>query len=219
MDLLVTRPQPAADSTAARLRELGHRVHIAPLLATEPVGWQPPATAEAIMLTSAAAARFAGPGAARFHHLPAHAVGGATARAATAAGFTDVREGSGTAQQLLDSLAGHVLHLAGEDRTNVVLPPGLSLTTAIVYRARLLSLDTIPAVDWVLLYSTRTAAHFATECDRIGAARSGVAIAAISEPALAAAGPGWSGAIAASSPDEDALLAAIAASCQKPPAT
>ncbi len=220
MRLLVTRPLPGGEATVARLAELGHEAILAPLMAVEAVDWQPPATApQAIMLTSAFAARLAGPSAAAFLGIPVYAVGTATARAATAAGFGDVHDGGGTAQQLLDRVAAGgvtaLLHLAGEDRTPVVIPAGLQIDTRIVYRARLQLLPALPAVDWVLLYSARTAAHFAAECDRLAAPRRALAIAGLSPAILAAAGAGWRAAIAAPAPSEDALLAAIGATCQK----
>lgn len=217
MDILVTRPQPGGEATARRLRALGHRVTLAPLMATEAVAWLPPATPpSAIMLTSGFAARLSD--ASTYHALPVFAVGTATARAAHDAGFTDVRDGGGTAQALLDRAAaagfGDILHLAGADRVAVTLPVGLRLATVVVYRARLLPLLAAPVADWVLLYSPRTAAHFAAEVDRMGQPRADIAIAAISAAALAAAGAGWREARAAAQPDEDALLAAIGISWQ-----
>ncbi len=220
--ILVTRPQPGGDATAARLRGLGHDAVLAPLLAIEAVDWQPPAAPPpAIMLTSAAAVRLAGAAAAAYRALPTFTVGAATARAAVAAGFSDVRGGGGgTAQALVDAVAAQgvpaILHLAGEDRTPVAVPVGLCIETRIVYRARLLPLGGVPDVDWVLLYSARTAAHFAAECDRLGTPRAAIAIAAISNAVAAAAGPGWRASVVAARPDEDALLAAIDAACQKP---
>jgi uroporphyrinogen-III synthase len=169
------------------------------------------------MLTSAFAARLAGPGAAVLRHLPVFAVGGATARAALEAGFTDVRAAGGTAQALLDAVAAagitSIVHLAGEDRTASVVPTGLAVATRTVYRAQLLPLAALPAVDWVLLYSPRTAAHFAAEVERLGVARSSVNVAAISAATLAAAGDGWRETAVASEPSEDALLAAIGIPC------
>lgn len=222
--LLVTRPAPEGAVTAARLRGLGHDAIEAPLLATEAVRWQPPDhQPQAVMLTSAAAARLAGPGAAALRGLPAFAVGTATAAAARAAGFGDVRDRGGSVQALVEGLAAagftEVLHLAGSDRTEVALPPGLRLQVAVVYRARLVPLATLPVVDWVLLYSARTAAHFAAESDRLGAARGTMSIAAISPAALAAAGQRWRHAVAAAAPGEDALLAAIGIAWQKAGAT
>ena len=217
MKLLVTRPQPGGDTTAARLRGLGHDVVMAPLLATEALAWQPPdAAPQAIVLTSAFAARLADAGI--YHALPVFAVGAATARAAVAAGFRDVRDGGGTVQALFDAAAAQgvtsMLHLAGVDRTPAQVPAALSVTTCIVYCARLLPLVEMPATDWVLLYSARTAAHFGAEADRLRVNRRCVAIAAISTAVLAAAGPGWGCAVAAVQPNEDSLLAAIGVPCQ-----
>jgi uroporphyrinogen-III synthase len=216
--LLVTRPLPGGDATAARLAAGGHDAIVAPLLAAEALAWQPPATPpQAIMLTSAFAARLAQ--APVWPGVPAYVVGAATAKAARSAGFADIRDGGGTAQALLDTVTAagitDVLHLAGEDRTFVVIPAGLAVATRIVYRARLLPFVALPAVDWVLLYSARTALHFAAECDRLGVDRATIAIAALSAGIIAAAGPGWRATLAAPGPSEDALLAAIGATCQK----
>jgi uroporphyrinogen-III synthase len=214
MRLLVTRPRPGGEASAARLRALGHEVIEAPLLATEAVAWEAPAALpDALLLTSAAAARLADAPAA-LRALPCHVVGAATAAAARDAGFGDVRVGPGSVQPLLDTLTGRVLHLAGEDRTPVVLPPGLTLATAIVYRARLLPLAALPAVDLVLLYSARTARHFAAEHDRLGGNRGATALLAISPGVAAAAGPGWRDVTIAATPDDNAMLAAIATACQ-----
>jgi uroporphyrinogen-III synthase len=184
---------------------------------TESVAWDMPATLPAaIMLTSRSAARLAN--APAFHALPAFVIGTATASAAAAAGFTNTRSGGSTVQALLDAVAiagfPSVLHLVGEDHTPVVIPARLHVETRIVYRARLLPLIALPAVDWVLLYSPRSASYFAKEVDRLGHSRGSIAIAAISEAALATAGTGWRQAIAAHRPDEDALLAAVGIPCQ-----
>ena len=224
MRILVTRPEPGGAATAARLRALGHDALLTPLLAFEALPWTPPETPpQAVMVTSAAAVRLAGPAAAAFHALPVYAVGAATAAAARTAGFADVRGGEAGVQALVETMAGDgvtsALHLAGEDRTPVTLPAGLALTVVTVYRAALQPLAALPPVDWVLLYSARTAAHFAAEAGRLGAARGELAVAAISPAVLAAAGPGWGRAVAAATPDEDALLAAIGVTWQKPPKT
>jgi uroporphyrinogen-III synthase len=219
MRLLVTRPLPGGEATAARLAAHGHAAILAPLMAAESLAWQPPvAPPQAIMLTSAFAARLAAADA--WHGLPAYVVGAATAMAARLAGFADIRDGGGNAQALLDTVAAAgitaLLHLAGEDRTLVVIPVGLRVDTRIVYRARLLPLVAVPAVDWVLLYSARTAGHFAAECDRLGVDRATIAIAALSAGIIAAAGAGWRATRAATAPSEAALLAAIGATCDKP---
>lgn len=224
MRILVTRPRPGGAATAGRLRALGHDVVLEPLLGFEAVPWTTPsAMPEAVLLTSAAAARLAGVVPPAMLGVPVYTVGAVTAAAARTAGFRDVRVGAGGAQLLLDELAAagvrQVLHLAGEDRTAVALPPGLELVIRTVYRARLQPLGALPAADWVLLYSARTSAHFGAEVDRLGGDRGAIAVAAISPAALAAAGAGWGRALAATTPDEDALLAAIGATWQKPAAS
>lgn len=211
MRLLITRPQPGADATAAAVNALGHQPVVQPLLATEAVAWAiPDALPDAVLLTSAASVRHAGDAAAALLHLPAHAVGGATAAAARAAGWRDVREGPGTVQALLDGLApSRLLHLAGADRTDAQPPAGVVVDVATVYRAVLQPLAALPAVDGVLLYSARTARHFAAEWDRLGGARGAVQLYVISPAALAAAGAGWAMAAAAPQPTEAALLAML----------
>jgi len=218
MRLLVTRPLPAGAATAERLQALGHQVTLAPLMATEAMAWAlPEPLPEAVMLTSAFAARLAN--SAALHQLPVFAVGDATARAAREAGFADVRDGGGTAQALIDGAAAagvaSLLHLAGEDLTPVLVPAGLRIITCTVYRARLLPLAALPRLDWVLLYSPRSAAHFAAEADRLGGVRGALGVAAISSATLAAAGTGWRATAVAAAPNEDALLAAIGISCHE----
>jgi uroporphyrinogen-III synthase len=212
MRLLVTRPN--AEATCEKLRRHGHLVTSLPLMAFESVPWDAE-PASALMLTSPQAARSIETP----WPVPVYAVGGATAAAARAAGFTDVRDGGGTVQALVDRVAadgiGRILHLAGADRTPVEVPAGLQIDTIVVYRARLLPVAGVPDVDLVLLYSVRTAGHFAAECDRLGVARTALGVAVLSEAIAAAAGPGWRETIIAAQPNEDALLAAIDAACEK----
>ncbi|KPF70191.1 hypothetical protein IP88_11400 [alpha proteobacterium AAP81b] len=220
MRVLVTRPEPGASATAARLRELGHGVTVAPLLATAARDWTlPEPLPPAVLLTSAAGARLAGPQLAALRALPCHAVGDATAAAARAAGFSEVHTGAGTVQALLDALAStgvtEILHLAGAERTPVVLPVGLSIVTRIVYGTVPLPLPAPPHADWVLLYSPRSAARFAAECDRLAVARATLRLAALSPAVAAAAGGGWGAVVVAAAPHEDALLAALALPCEE----
>lgn len=215
MRLLVVRPEPGAAATAAKLRALGHEPIVVPLLATEPLDWQPPASCpDAVIITSAAAVRQAGPAAAALQDVPLFCVGEATAAAARAAGWRDVAVGPGSLQGLLDQLAAngprHLLHLAGEDRTAVTIPDALTISVQTLYRARLLPLPMLVPVDGILLHSPRTARHVAAEWDRLGGRRDLVRLFAISPLALAAAGPGWRAGHAAPSPDDAALLAMLA---------
>lgn len=218
MHLLLTRPR--SEATAAALRTRGHVVTIAPLMAFETIDWHAESP-EVIMLTSPQAAEAAAR--AIVWKVPVYAVGAATAAAARSAGFADVRDGGGTAQALVDRIAAdgfaRVLHLAGADRTPIDVPDALKIDIVTVYRARLLPLEAMPQVDAVLLYSARTAAHFAAEADRLGVARAGVAIFALSPAVAAAAGPGWREMAVADAPNEASMLATIDAACQKTPGT
>lgn len=211
MRILVVRPQPGADATAARLAALGHDPVVCPLLTTRARAWQLPAERpDAVILTSAAAVRHAGADADALKTLPAFAVGDATAAAARSAGWADVTAGPGTIQALLDALApGRYLHLAGADLTEVMVPDAIHLARVTVYETPLLPLPALPDVEGVLLHSPRTARQFAGEWDRLGGQRGAVAIHAISAPTLAAAGAGWALALAAPEPTETALLAML----------
>lgn len=223
MRVLVTRPQPEAARTAARLTTLGHDVVLAPLLNTLPVDWELPARLpEAVAFTSAAAVRLAGPQLAALRHLPVFVVGSATAQAARDAGLAadhpDMSQDTGTAAALLERIGtsgmAHVLYLAGRDRTARDLPANVELR--VVYAAILTAALPAAAGDALaaaspaltLLYSARTAAQFAALVDAAALDRNKLRIAALSLSVLAAAGPGWASGVAAPVPTETALLAA-----------
>jgi uroporphyrinogen-III synthase len=131
MRVLLTRPENRAGGTAAKLEELGHEVVNFPLFA--PVHDLPAARAAlatphlALAITSAEAVRSLEQlGVVLTPHLATKvfAVGKATARAARAAGFSDVEISGGSGQELGELVARHrairsalpVLYLAGEKR-------------------------------------------------------------------------------------------------------
>src|SRR5262245_8307399 len=91
MRVLVTRPEPDGERTAAKLRALGHDVMLAPLLRVETVDADLDGTWDAVALTSMNAVRaVAGrPGLERVLACPVFAVGGRTADAAFAQGFAN----------------------------------------------------------------------------------------------------------------------------------
>ncbi len=230
MQVLVTRPQPEAARTAARLSAFGHEVLVAPLLMTAAVDWAPPPVLpEAVAFTSAAAVRLAGPQLASLRHLPVFAVGEATAAAAREAGFGVLVEGAsvrtstgasaiatGTAAALFAQISAtgftHVLYLAGRDRTVRNLPPGVeprvvyAATPAAALPEAALSALASNAPPLTLLYSARTAACFAELA--AGLDRTTLRVAALSPQVLAGAGPGWASAVAAPQPTETALFTA-----------
>src|SRR5262245_56857428 len=127
MRLLVTRPQPDGERTAAALRQHGHDVMLAPVLSIEHVsgvdlGSGPWA---AILITSANGARAAAahPRSRELLTLPVMAVGRSSAEAAHNAGFADVTSAEGDGRDLVRRVAarfvgraGSLLYLAGEDR-------------------------------------------------------------------------------------------------------
>jgi uroporphyrinogen-III synthase len=179
---------------------------------TEATDWTlPPENFDAVMLTSGAAVRHLGAAAAPLKHLPALCVGTACADAARAAGFVRAEMAGGNAAAVLERAQdfGRVLHLAGVERTKVAVPPRLKLSICEVYRAVLLPLDDVGSIDGVMLYSQRSARHFAAEWARLGHGRD-LLLVAISPAVAAAAGDGWQRLRVAAASDEASMLAALA---------
>jgi len=117
--VLVTRPEPGAAETAARLRAMGFQPMITPCLAVAPRPARLPAAQRlaAILATSGQAVGHLSPD---YHHLPLLGVGDATARRAAAAGFVRVHSAAGDAADLLrlavrtiDPAAGALLLAVG----------------------------------------------------------------------------------------------------------
>ncbi|MDF2234682.1 uroporphyrinogen-III synthase [Albimonas sp. CAU 1670] len=140
---LVTRPEPAAARLAAALEAEGWRTLSAPLMRFETLpAPADPAGAWAIALTSASGAR-AAPAGEALRAPPCFCVGEATAEAARAAGFADVRAADGDAAALAELIAAQapqgaeILHLrgrhGGEDLAEALAARGLRLRQAVVY--------------------------------------------------------------------------------------
>jgi uroporphyrinogen-III synthase len=178
MRLLVTRPEPDAQRTAAALRERGHHVIIAPLLRIEGLAadfgtgpW------DALVITSANSCRAVAshPRIAELVHRPVFTVGLHSAEAARAAGFIDVATSGGDVEELAQLLTAkfkardrRLLYLAGEDRTADLAAGlaahGIQMKTVIIYRAVKVSEFPEPVreamaageIDGVLHFSRRT---------------------------------------------------------------
>ena len=107
MKVLILRPQPGAGETAERARALGLEPVVTPLFSVRALDWTPPdpGNFDAVMLTSASAARQASDGLTPFKALPCYAVGEATAAAAEEAGFTNIRVGPDDGKALLLMMA------------------------------------------------------------------------------------------------------------------
>jgi uroporphyrinogen-III synthase len=186
--LLVTRPEPDAQRTAAELRERGHTVVTAPLLRIEPVDNAEigPGPFAAVLVTSANAAsaiarhkRFA-----QLRALPVLAVGDRSAQAMRGVGFADVASADGDVADLT-RLVGErfkrgasLLYLAGADRAGdlagMLSGRGLAVRTIVVYRA--IAWASLPpaaveaiagGLDGVLHFSRRSAEAY------VNAARAG----------------------------------------------
>ena len=104
--VLVTRPEPGASATAARLAQAGFMPVLAPFLQVRPcrVALPPTSRVRAVIAASGNALALP-PG---FHALPLLAVGDATAARARDAGFQDVRSADGDASDLA-ALAARLL--------------------------------------------------------------------------------------------------------------
>jgi uroporphyrinogen-III synthase len=117
--LLVTRPEPECERTAALLRERGHEVLLMPLLRIEPIvnaelGAGPWA---AVIFTSANAVRAvaAHPRFKELAGLPAYTVGRRTQAAAATAGFTSIASADGDVNALVRLIVSKPLVAAVAD--------------------------------------------------------------------------------------------------------
>lgn len=215
--LFVFRPAPGASQTIERARALGLDATSIPLFVVEPVDWSAPdSTAfDALLLTSANAVNSAGDQIQRLRGLPVYAVGEATAVAAEVAGMGVAVTGHGGVDQLLESIPEEVrlLHLCGEHRRSP--ETGRPIHRVTVYRAR-----ELPAASGLKELRGQVAAIHSPRAGRRLAElvrekdRGTIRIAAISEAAAEAVGPGWDEVRAAGSPDDISLLALAARLCE-----
>ena len=181
MRLLVTRPDPQGEQTAAAFRACGHEVTIAPLLRIETLQTDfgsGPWTAVVVTSANAIRAMVTHRRHAEVSALPMFVVGQRTAQVARDAGFANGVSADGDAGDLAALIARNLpagsslLYLAGEDRATdlaaVLTPAGISVQTAVIYRAiaqEALSDDalerlTAGTIDGVLHVSRRSAAAF-----------------------------------------------------------
>jgi uroporphyrinogen-III synthase len=239
MAVLVTRPHPDDETTAAGLRARGYEVLQAPMLRFEPVAFHDDIDARygAVIVTSANALRGIEPHLKghRLLELPLFAVGEHTAIAARRAGFTHVIAADGGAASLRDLILARVrakelnkastlLYLAGADLAHDLAAElcehGFRVVTQTTYKMSPVSslpyevCDAFAAhrVEAVLHYSRRSARAF------LDAARAGgVEISALAIPqcciSAAAASivrdAGATQVTVAASPDENALFEAL----------
>jgi uroporphyrinogen-III synthase len=236
MAVLVTRPHPDNEATAASLRAKGFEVLLAPMLRFEAQAFQDDADARygAVIVTSANALRGfeQQPAGQQWLKLPLFAVGEHTAEAARRAGFDKVISAKGDVVALREAViagvkaktlkkASTLLYLAGADLARDLAGDlgerGFTVITHTTYRM-------VPVIDLpreasegfaahrvsaVLHYSRRSARAF------LAAARTaGVEISALAIPQCCMSDPvasivrdaGATHVLTASRPDENALL-------------
>lgn len=238
MAVLVTRPAPDNQRTAAALIARGYHALLSPMLRFEAVAFQDDGAAyDGIILTSANAVRALcyHPAIERLLDLPAFAVGDQTAESARQAGFRNVVSAKGDAEALSELIvetagAGKMrqgatlCYFAGADRARDLSENlgarGFVVATRTVYR--MVAVRDLPSeisgafasgeIDAVLHYSRRTARAF------LDAARSdGVEISALGLPqccisdAVAAVlrDAGATKVILARAPDEESVIEAL----------
>ncbi len=227
--MLVTRPEPDAQSTLARLRALDIPAMAAPLMIRETldVSLPPPDGFTAIVLTSANAVRaLADRGViATYRHLPVFAVGDRTAFEAQEAGFARVSSAAGAFQDLVNAIAisglkGPLFYPAARhqsaDLAKALAPLGVMVATAKVYE--MVAIEALPAevapalvdgrIGAVLVYSRRTAEIFARLTTDLGREQRRLLgmlclSEAVAEPLLEAR---FSRIALADRPDEDAMM-------------
>jgi len=223
--VLILRAQPGADASAAKALDMGLEPVVASIFVVRPIAWQAPDPErfDAVLLTSANAARLGGAGLASLSHLPCFAVGPATGAAARSAGFSDVRIGPSDGVALVPLLAAagltRALHLCG--RENIALEhPQVSIEQVAVYASEPVNALSPGAVEairenaLILLHSPRSALWFGRHFDEAGFKRRTASIVAISKATAAAAGPGWKSVACAHEPRDEALLELAAKLCQ-----
>jgi uroporphyrinogen-III synthase len=239
MAVLVTRPSPDDETTAAALRARGVAVLRAPMLRFEPVAFHDDEDTRygAVIVTSANALRGIEPhlGGSRLLKLPLFAVGEHTAAAARRVGFEKVISASGDAGHLRDLMVASVkakelkkgsalLYLAGadlaRDLSGELGERGFSVVTHTTYR--MVPLSTLPRetreafavnqVEAVLHYSRRSARAFLDAARAGGVEISALAIPQCCISAAVASVLRDAGAMqvtVAASPDENALFGAL----------
>jgi uroporphyrinogen-III synthase len=239
MAVLVTRPHPDDETTAASLRARGFDVLRAPMLRFEPVAVHEDMNARysAVIVTSANALRGVEPllKGHRMLELPLFAIGEHTAAAARRAGFTHVVSANGDAANLRDLVlarlrtkelkkASTLLYLAGaeiaRDLASELEESGFRVVTQTTYR--MIAVKSLPSeardafaanqVDAVLHYSQRSARAFLDAARAAGVEISALAIPQCCISATVASVVRDAGAtqvVVAATPDENALFEAL----------
>jgi uroporphyrinogen-III synthase len=238
---LVTRPKEDSADLIRALEQRGIEVLAEPLLTIRRKAGIEIDTkgVQALLFTSANGARaFAETSPIR--ELPALAVGDATATALRDLGFARVDSAGGDVEDLerlarrrLDPTRGKLLHAAGSSVAGD-LSGRLQAAGFEVERVQLYDADPADAlsetaraeiaagrIDWVLVFSPRTAATFASVIERAGLAEAArkMTLVALSEAVAKATSLAFRRVAVAAEPTQAALLATVDGLTAKPPMT
>ena len=230
--VLLTRPRTDAGSVTAELERCGFDVLLEPLLEIRYLDGAALAVdgVQALIFTSANGVRaFARRSSIR--HLPVFAVGDRTARTAGEAGFLHVESAGGNVESLIELVskrsrpdAGFLLHVAGSavagDLAGGLSTAGFTIDRAVLYDAhtterfstRTLGFLREGRIDFVLLFSPRTAQTFASLVRAAGladACRQMTVVCLSSAVASAISGLPWRAVLTAREPTLSALLAEL----------
>lgn len=227
--VLITRPEPGASETAARVAAIGLHPIVAPVLAIAVVTARLPAPDRiaAILLTSRNAVPAFGPA---WHGHAVFTVGQATARQAQAAGFRVIRSADGDAGDLArlvvatQSPAAGILLLAsgrgqGRPLAAALREAGFKVLHRIVYAAAPVAALSPAAVDALkqgsltsMFFSTETARHFVWLLQEAGLAdtvRDSEAVAISRRVGVALGALPWRRIRVAVRPNQDEMLALL----------
>jgi len=228
MRILVTRPSPDGERTAAAVRARGHEVLRVPLMRVRPVPAVISGNWSAVIVTSANALRvLPAEQITPLLSLPLYAVGQRSAEAARERGFCEVHSANGDARDLVRLIAERhanetapYLYLAGEDRAAdieaALAKHGVKVETVIVYRIvttgfppELFNAVERREIHAVLHFSRRSAENYVSGARAAGLIEQALAprqlclSRQVAEPIAAA---GAQSVAIASRPDEAALL-------------
>ncbi len=228
---LVTRPAEDAGEITRALESRGVSVLVEPLLTIRPKDGASidTAGAQALLFTSANGAR-AFAKVSQVRNLPAFAVGDGTAETLRGLGFAEVESAGGNVQDLerlarirLDPAKGKLLHPAGTsvagDLADRLAEAGYQVERVPLYDAEPTPELSEPArtalaaghIDWVLVFSPRTAAAFASVIERAGLreATRKMTLVALSDAVAKATTLPFGRVAVAAAPTQPALLAAV----------
>jgi uroporphyrinogen-III synthase len=228
--VLITRPEPGASETAARVAAMGLTPIVAPFLTIllTPAHLPPPEQIAAILLASGSAVESLPAG---FRDHPVLTVGMATAKKVEQAGFTNVASADGDAVALevlvrerIKPRDGTLLLAAGRGQgqalAGALRASGYRVARRVVYAA-----EPVPALPLaarqaltagqnlaVLFFSAETARHFmrlVKAAGLSGSLRNHVAITIGAPSAMALKGVPWTRISVAGKPTQEAMLALL----------